>query len=172
MHTINSDRLIIRPFNINDQYDIFEMVSDKDTCYDDGGYEPFESMNEEYDELMKRFLFDKGRYILELKENHKVIGLLHIMDVKNRAVMAYEIGYIINKDYRRNGYASEAVNAIINDYFLNSGVKLITAVVFSFNKKSMCMLEKLGFVKEGITHKALNHCKYGLVDMFNYYIEL
>jgi ribosomal-protein-alanine N-acetyltransferase len=91
------------------------------------------------------------------------------MDVEDRTEKAYEIGYIINKDYRRKGYASEAVNAIINDFFLKDGAKFITAGVFSFNKKSMHMLEKLGFVKVGITHNAMNHCKYGLIDMINYY---
>lgn len=40
---------------------------------------------------------------------------------------------------------------------------MITTGVFQGNEKSMRLLNKLGFVKEGITHKA------GIVDRSNYY---
>lgn len=46
---------------------------------------------------------------------------------------------------------------------------MITASVFQGNEKSMRLLNKLGFVKEGITHKAAKHCEAGIVDRSNYY---
>ena len=48
---------------------------------------------------------------------------------------------------------------------------MVTASVFEGNEKSMKMLEKLGFKYEGITHKAMYHCKEGAVNLVNYYIE-
>lgn len=168
---IKTDRIIVRRFSIEDQKDIFEIVSDKDTCYEDGGYEPFKAMDEEFNQLMEKFLMDDYRYVIEVTQEHKVIGLVHLMEVDNRGVDCLEIGYVINKNYRRKGYAFEAVDSVINFCFEEADVEMITAGVFQGNVKSMNMLNKLNFIKEGITHKAMNHCSYGIIDMVNYYKE-
>ena len=45
--TLTTPRLVLCPFSIQDADDLFPMLSDRDTCYDDGGYEPF-SRDEKY----------------------------------------------------------------------------------------------------------------------------
>ena len=90
---IETDRLIIRPFEFDARYDLFEIVTDAQTCADDGGYKPFLKMDEAYNQLMQKFSKDKGRFVIELKQEHKVIGLIHLFPADNRAVWAYEIGY-------------------------------------------------------------------------------
>ena len=94
--------------------------------------------------------------------------MIHLMD-NDRAVPSYEIGYVLNKDYRRRGYASEAVNAIIDFCFAN-GIEMITASAGSFNQISQQMLLKLGFEQEGISHKAEKHPIHGIVDSINFYL--
>lgn len=168
---IETDRLIIRPFELKDRYDIFEIVSDGETCSDDGGYEPFEEMNDEYNQLMKKFSGDIGRFVIQLKQRNKAIGLIHLSSLDNRAVEAYDIGYVVNKDYRKQGYGYEAVSNVIEYCFNKLQIDMITAEIFTWNQGSMNMLNKLGFVKEGIIHKATNHCKKGITDIINYYIE-
>lgn len=37
---LKANRIIVRRFSIEDQKDIFKIVSDKDTYYEDGRYEP------------------------------------------------------------------------------------------------------------------------------------
>ena len=47
-YTLQTPRLLLRPFSSADSTDLFEFLSDRDTCYDDGGYEPFAAMDEKY----------------------------------------------------------------------------------------------------------------------------
>lgn len=168
---IETDRLIIRSFEFNDRYDIFEIVADEETCADDGGYKPFLELNNEYNQLMQKFSQDKGRFVIQLKQGSKAVGLIHLSSIDNRAVHAYDIGYVVNKSYRRQGYGYEAVSNVIRYCFDKLQIDMITAGIFPWNECSMNMLNKLGFVKEGITHRATNHCKEGIVDMINYYID-
>lgn len=92
---------------------------------------------------MQKFSKDKGRFVIELKQEHKVIGLIHLFPADNRAVWAYEIGY-----------AYEAVSYVMQYCFDEVHREMMTASVFQGNEKSMRLLNKLGFVKEGITHEA------------------
>lgn len=100
----------------------------------------------------------------------KVIGSIHLLE-EERAVVCYEIGYSIHPRYRRLGYGIEAIKAVLDYSFEHTPIKMVTASVFEGNEKSMKMLEKLGFKYEGITHKAMHHCKEGAVNLVNYYIE-
>lgn len=62
---------------------------------------------------MQKFSKDKGRFVIELKQEHKVVGLIQLFQADNRAVWAYKIGYVINKNYRKQGYAYEAVSYVM-----------------------------------------------------------
>lgn len=168
---LESNRLIIRRFELGDQQDIFELLSDQQTCYDIGGYEPFKEMDDEFLKLMQNFLQDAGRYVMVLKENNKVIGSLHLME-EDRAVVCYEIGYSIQKNYRRCGYGFEGISCFMAYCFETLGAKMITASVVEGNEKSISLLEKLGFKYEGMTYKGIHHCQKGPVNLLDYYIEV
>lgn len=167
--TLETARLVLRPFQSQDAVDLFELLSDRDTCYDDAGYPPFEAMNEEYQKLMDSFVGDKCRIIIALKENNKAIGIIHLMNTERDAV-SYELGYLVNKNYRRKGYAFEALSALIDTLFAD-GVELLCATVFEYNEKSAALLKKLGFIQEGIIHKNIRHHEYGLLDSVAFYRE-
>lgn len=48
---------------------------------------------EAYNQFMQKFSKDKERFVIELKREHKVVRVIHLFQVNNRAVWAYEIGY-------------------------------------------------------------------------------
>ena len=60
---------------------------------------------------------------------------------------AREVGYIINKNDQRNGYAAEALSAVAADAFQN-GAHRIYAECDSRNRASWMLLEKVGFHRE------------------------
>ena len=81
---------------------------------------------------------------MELKENGKVIGNIYY---GNRDFEAKEVGYIVNKDYQRKGYASEALKAVIDNAFAD-GVHRVYAELDSGNECSWRLLESVGMEKE------------------------
>jgi RimJ/RimL family protein N-acetyltransferase len=57
------------------------------------------------------------------------------------------LGYVLNKDYWNQGYASEAVRAIIDVAFKNN-IHRIEAKCDPLNIPSWKLLESIGFVRE------------------------
>ena len=83
-------------------------------------------------------------YAIELKETGKIIGNIYY---GKRDFEAREVGYIVNKNYQRRGYASEALSAVIDNAF-HGGLHRIFAECDSRNTCSWKLLEKVGLERE------------------------
>lgn len=170
MKRIKTNRLCLRQMKKSDERDLFEMLSDEQTCLDDGGYPAF-TTSESFHPTFLNFLRDEHRYVIELEEEKKVIGLLNIMEPEvERSVAAKEVGYLIHPKYRQKGFGKEAVQALIEDLF-KQDVKMIVCTCFEYNLASSKLLESLGFVQEGKIHNSCCHPQKGWIDSFSYYKE-
>jgi len=169
MIEIETARLRLRKFCEADKLDMFEILSDEQGCLDDGGYHAYQEMNEDFNELFQMFI-EQNRYAILLKEENKVIGILNLMEA-DRATVAYEIGFRINRDYQRKGYAYEAVRAVIDTWFRENKTEMFLLTSYPFNTASCKLIEKLGFTYEGTIHKGHYHCVLGPVDLRSYYLE-
>lgn len=79
------------------------------------------------------------------------IGLILGDDIDRRSA---EIGYWLGEEFWGRGIISEAVNATTEFAFANFDLCRIWASVFDRNPASMRVLEKAGFVREGILRKS------------------
>ena len=130
----------------------------------------FTEMDDEYQELMAQFAQRETQYMIVLKESGEVIGTVNLFADDSRAVDAMEVGYSIAHAHQRKGYAYEALSALLgllqNDLYL----EMVTAGILPENKASEKLLEKLGFHKEGLRHKAVWHAELdNPVDLVYYY---
>ena len=80
-----------------------------------------------------------------------VIGLMPQTDVNRKTA---EIGYWLGEPFWHRGLATEAVRQMCA-YGFARGFARLHAAVFAFNEPSMRVLEKNGFVKEGVFRKAV-----------------
>lgn len=80
-----------------------------------------------------------------------VIGLMPQTDVNRKTA---EIGYWLGEPYWKQGLATEAVRQMC-EYGFGLGFARLQAAVFDFNQASMRVLEKNGFVKEGIFRRSV-----------------
>ena len=168
---LKTERLVIRRFCMDDAAACFTFMSDEPGMYLDG-CKPFHTMDENYWERMKLFEEREGQYVIVLQSTNEVIGTIKVFTDDSRAVSSKEIGYAISPKYQRNGYAYEAISAIINLLQKDLLFDMVVAGVLPENTPSIKLLEKLGFSNEGIRHKALWH--EGLdkpVDLMYYYID-
>ena len=168
---LKTERLVIRRFCMDDAAACFTFMSDEPGMYLDG-CKPFHTMDENYWERMKLFEEREGQYVIVLQSTNEVIGTINVFTDDSRAVSSKEIGYSISPKYQRNGYAYEAISAIINLLQKDLLFDMVVAGVLPENTPSIKLLEKLGFSNEGIRHKALWH--EGLdkpVDLMYYYID-
>ena len=64
-----------------------------------------------------------------------------------------EIGYVIGEKWHGKGYGTEAVKKMISEYLSKDRRYLIEAKCNIDNKPSLNLLEKVGFIKDGVLRK-------------------
>ena len=141
MKKIETDRLILRNFEESDYDDVYEfLVQRKDDLFEAYPDITYENGREH---LAYRLGNDEF-FAIELKAFGKVIGNVYL---GNREFEARETGYIVNKNYQRKGYATEAIRAVVQYAFI-AGVHRIFAECDPRNECSWKLLEHLGFKRE------------------------
>ncbi|MBK9933032.1 MAG: GNAT family N-acetyltransferase [Cytophagaceae bacterium] len=81
-----------------------------------------------------------------------VMGLVIQKDVHR---FSAEIGYWIGEEFWGKGIGTKAINLMVDYGFNELSLNRIYSGVFEYNQPSMRILEKCGFVKEGILKKAV-----------------
>ncbi|MBR3304283.1 MAG: GNAT family N-acetyltransferase [Christensenellaceae bacterium] len=139
---ISTKRLVLRYFKKTDWQDLYEYLSDPKIVR----YEPYDVYDEEgCRRLARDRTYDHSFIAVCLKDGDssygKMIGNLYFSEYRTGS---YEIGYIISRDYQRNGYAYEAVSALIEYAFNEITADSLTAMCCVENTPSYRLMEKLG----------------------------
>ncbi len=85
--------------------------------------------------------------VLAESEGRRVIGIIGFHDAPDAEGRA-EVGYRVDRGYRRQGYALEAVGAMF-DWAAEQGVTRFIASVAPDNEASRALIERFGFVQTG-----------------------
>lgn len=146
MKIIETKRLILRGFKDDDYDDLYEFLAQ----LRDSEFEGYPGITYENGKEHLAYRVGSEEFIaVELKDTGKVIGNVYF---GNRNFESKEIGYIINRDYQRKGYALEAIKAVIEDSFLN-GIHRVFAECDTRNECSWALLEKAGLQREAFFKK-------------------
>jgi len=150
--SLETQRLLLRPFREGDLEDVFAYASDVETTR----FVRFETHADRAatGEWLQGVLAreDDAPWALELKEDGKVIGSLGARDweVTNRCA---EIGFVLNRSQWGRGLASEGLRAVVDDLFAHRGVNRLQAHAMVENAASGLVLTKCGFTLEGIARQ-------------------
>ena len=89
-------------------------------------------------------------YLFEKNNPFAIVGTVNFRSISQGIYKCATLGYKIDRDYRRRGYAIEAIERglIIMDEELH--LHRIEATVMPENIPSINLLEKLGFKREGL----------------------
>jgi [ribosomal protein S5]-alanine N-acetyltransferase len=165
---IETNRLILRKVTKEDAGDMFKYLSDKEVVAP-MGLAPFQTEKEVWDEInWYKTIYDEGtgiRWGITLKDSDKVIGscgFLNMVPKHHRA----EIGYELNQDYWGQGIASEALEAVIKYGFHDFQLERIEALIEPCNLRSQRLVEKQGFIREGL----LRHYEFTCGKFDNLYM--
>ncbi len=145
--TIQTERLILRPWEETDLQDFYEYAK-VDGVGQMAGWVPHSSI-EESKTILSHFI--SGKHVFALEYNGKVIGSLGVekYNEQNNPELAdlqgREIGYVLSKDYWGQGLMPEAVKAVIAWLFDEIKLDFITIGHFDWNHQSRRVIEKCGF---------------------------
>ena len=146
---LETDRLILRAWEITDLDDFFEYAS-VEGVGEKAGWEHHKSKDKSL-EILKMFIEEKKVFAIVLKENQKVIGSIGIEELSEELdkdldnLLGRELGYVLNKDYWNKGIMKEAVSKVVDYCFNTLKLNFLMASYFNYNIASKRVLENLNF---------------------------
>lgn len=154
---IETPRLLLRRFTIEDAADMFENWANDDdvtrflTWPTHSSIEVSQTVLAQWVEGYKNE--KRYQWCIELKMTGQAIGSIGVVDMKEN-IEAVEIGYCIGKAYWHQGITSEALSAVIDFLFREVGLNRIASHHDPNNPNSGKVMQKCGLKYEGTAIQA------------------
>ena len=150
--TIETERLILRPFMVDDAADVFEYLkSPTVNCF---ACMKLNSLEDAKAEMEKRTIDSEFYFAIVLKERCKVIGEIFGHPEGNgpedESMDTFSPCWMLNTEYQHKGYAFEAAKAYYDYLFKEKNIRRIYAYTEDYNLPSQHLCEKLGMRREGL----------------------
>ncbi len=155
---LRTERLILRETTINDLQNIHQLHSFPEV--DEFNTMGIPSSIKETEKLINEWIASQiespqKKYVFAIENSEKqFIGLVGINIGKPKYFNA-EIWYKLLPQFWNNGFATESVNEILNFCFTELKLHRVEAGCATENISSINVLEKSGFIKEGLRRKLL-----------------
>lgn len=154
--TIETERLLLRPFSEGDAGDVLEYLTEPmEDCFSDM---KLNSLEEAGAEMVRRSGETEYFFAIVLKETGKVIGEIagypepadpHDPDGVSPCD-TFSPYWMLNRAYQGKGYAYEAAHAFVDYLFREKGARRVYAHTGEHNRSSQRLCEKLGMRREGL----------------------
>lgn len=141
-NTIETARLLLRPFSLNDAEALLDIIGDKKTNRFLPMFPP-KDVEEAEKILRERYLPDAARpnravYAVTLKSDGTLVGYVTVSDGESR-----DLGYAVRREFQGRGIATEAAFAVLMA-MKRSGVPYLTATHDVNNPRSGNVMRKIG----------------------------
>lgn len=154
---IQTGRLLLRKFQLDDAYDMFKNWANDSEVTKFLSWKPHDNV-EATKSIVAQWVKEYENnnvynWAIELKEIGEVIGGISIVKL-DEIYYSCEIGYCISRAYWNKGITSEALKAVINYLFSEVGFNRIVAKHDTNNIASGKVMIKSGMNYEGTLKKA------------------
>ncbi len=170
---LETERLLLTDYKLESLDDFFKLKA----CNEVWNYSTFTPLKEKYQAkiLLENLIKDRknDKYVfmaLYKKDTGEFIGEAGIIGHtphNNRCV----VGYNLLPEYWNHGYATEITKGIVKYAFESLGFERIEALALQINIASCKVLEKSGFICEGVLRNFArfkrsynNVCYYGIIS--------
>jgi putative acetyltransferase len=150
MKTLETDRLFLREWQIEDASEMLEIYKNPNVILRAGG-KVHENLEESLS-CIKLLKENQEDWAIVLKESNKVIGNIGLYDI-NRNNKYKELEFILSESYHNQGYMTEAVKSVLKYAFCDLNLLVVAACHYPYNIQSKRVIEKCGFKYEGTLRK-------------------
>jgi RimJ/RimL family protein N-acetyltransferase len=110
---------------------------------------------------------DEGALVLGLEVDGAIVGVCGAYPQDDVYARSAEVGYWLGRQFHGRGLATQALRALTDHVFATLDVARLFAGVFAWNPASARVLEKCGYVREGVLRSSV--MKDGqLIDSYLY----
>ncbi|MEA5077892.1 MAG: GNAT family N-acetyltransferase [Anaerolineaceae bacterium] len=141
MVQFSTQRLFIRPFSLEDKDDLYYYLSKEEVVR----YEPYSVYTMEEARMEAAVRSVDERFLAVQLKGGPVIGNLYFVEGEYHT---WEVGYVFNNDFWKQGYARESVGALLTHLFGSLAARKVIANCNPANQNSWHLLERLGFTRE------------------------
>ena len=161
MIKLETERLILRPYEEKDLHGYHKLLSDKKNMYyiDDIIVNTLEEAGESLREAIEYNKNGKARrFCIALKETDKLIGGCGY-DTKEETPIGkiVHMGWFIMPEYQNKGYVTEAAKKVLEFAFLQDNCVRVETGCYKENIPTQKVMMKAGFRKEAERIKAAWH---------------
>ncbi len=127
---------------------------------------PYPYGKDHFAELIKKLEENARHYVWMIEASGNIVGVINTAAHRNPFI--YQGGYWIHPPLWGKGYASQALGLVKDFLFCHSEAIRLQAVVEPDNVASIRVLEKCGYVREGLLRKYYPSHNRGLIDILMY----
>lgn len=136
---IETKRLMLRRWSEHDAQALYQLCLDPELRW--SGIHWYES-EEESGRILRHWKDNPEARAIVRREDQQLIGMILLEDM-NRYPQYKELEYAIAAQERGNGYAVEAVEAMLRYAFLQRDISVVAAWVRAFNQSSVRVLQRM-----------------------------
>lgn len=149
---IETERLILRKVTRNDAYEAYEnWCNDSDVCR----YLPWSKHKDVNETLALYTMWEQEyddetfRWVVQIKDTKELIGTIDVISKEFLHNGVCKMGYVYAKKSWGQGYATEALSAVIKYLFNEADAEVVYAEHYSKNLASGKVMQKSGMTYEG-----------------------
>ncbi|MGI6014291.1 MAG: GNAT family N-acetyltransferase [Oscillospiraceae bacterium] len=159
----------IRKWRIADKYDLAKNLNNKNVLNNLRNGLPYPYTAEDAEDYIRAMLSadTDTTFAFAITLDDKVIGSIGVFRQENIHNRTAEMGYYIGEPYWGNGYMTNIVKQVCRYIFKHTDIIRIYAEPFAHNIASCRVLEKAGFLCEGVLRSNAIKCE-NIVDMKMY----
>lgn len=150
MKTIETERLLLRSFRMEDAKAIHTLFCDSEAMRYVGMYPPVHDYEQSI-ERVEGWRLNDGRLAITQKDTGILMGYITINeDSEEEREDTKELGFAMISGYRKKGYMKEAATAVLS-YLRQQHIHYVWACCFKENMASESLIRSIGFEfqKEG-----------------------
>ncbi|MFL7810154.1 MAG: GNAT family N-acetyltransferase [Anaerolineae bacterium] len=148
-----TDRLALDPLTTDDILAIFEIAREKESIED---YQYAARSLDEVRAWLEPSIADEASLLWVIRKQERAIGLFEIVfeaEYSDWETHVCRVGYFVDHQAQSQGYATEALLAVVDWLFRCTDVERIEAGVTLHNVPSYRTLEKAGFIRDRIVKR-------------------
>ena len=152
---LKSGNIVLRALRVSDAKRLSELANNEKISRNlrDGFPNPYTVADAE--NFLAKFTNQDPLTFFGIEYNGEYVGNISLVPCEDIYRMSAEIGYFIGEPYWNKGIVTTAVKLIIDYGFNHLGIVRIQTGIFEYNTASQRVLEKCGFVKEGVFRKSV-----------------
>lgn len=165
-----TERLVLRPPHVEDMDAITDLANNRHVSAMLNSMSYPYTRKQAADFILRAVSGEMGHcvYAITLSETGEFIGICSIKEHENDD-NGVVIGYWLGEPFWNKGYASEAVHTVIDTVFRATDLEKIYVNCFAANRRSQKVIEKFGFVYDGVTE--LQSLVSGLVLTYCFHLS-